>query len=736
MQIRRMTATFGKLHSSELSLAPGLNLIYAPNESGKSTWAHLLCTMFYGLNTRDRGPLADKNRFAPWSGGAMQGRLDITDDNNSYAITRTTRRANSPMGEFRCTYSDTANDVPGVDSQNCGEYFLGIPKEVFQRSAFIGQNTLAVDHSSELEQRIVSLITAGEEEISYSDSYDRLKKQLNRRKANSRVGQIPALEREIDSLQQQLNALEDLQTQATVTQQRLEQLAAKRRNLLAQQGQWEQFEAQQAFAAYREAQQAAQSAQSKADLLDELTVHLPDQPTLSRLSGQAAAAAQAAPGIKRARELAQHARQSADATQARLEAHQLYPCTEAEIQQKRRDLEPPTVPSTPWVATVLLFAGVLMPFVIRIANLNIHSAPSYILLAVSFVLFLAACGMFLRHRLRRRRAITLQAERAQQLTALEEAVASYHALQEDASAAHEQARQTEATAAGLAQSQHEQVLSLLREVQQFQSAVTDLSGIQLALSEAQARRAETAEAHRAAQSAALRCQILQEHLPDTPRSEPETIAQPTLSKTQLQELLTQVDSSIRAEQTRLDTLTGQIRTFGDSDDMLTHKSQLQEQLARYQQEYDALTLAMEVLSQANTTLQNRFSPALGARAAEIFHQITHGKYSKVLLSRDFSLAAEEPDDSTMHSVQLLSQGAADQLYLATRLAICDMVLPAEHAVPLILDDALVSFDDDRLHAALDYLVQEGQKRQILLFTCQKREQAYLAGREGVTFLSL
>src|SRR5699024_8242089 len=74
---------------------------------------------------------------------------------------------------------------------------------------------------------------------------------------------------------------------------------------------------------------------------------------------------------------------------------------------------------------------------------------------------------------------------------------------------------------------------------------------------------------------------------------------------------------------------------------------------------------------------------------------------------------------------LLSQGTADQLYLAVRLAICEMVLPAEKAVPLVLDDALTSFDDARCAAALDVLMELSRTRQILLFTCQEREGAYL-----------
>ena len=145
---------------------------------------------------------------------------------------------------------------------------------------------------------------------------------------------------------------------------------------------------------------------------------------------------------------------------------------------------------------------------------------------------------------------------------------------------------------------------------------------------------------------------------------------------------------------------------------------------------------MDALTQANTTLQNRFSPALGARAADIFSAITAGRYGKVLLSRDFSLSAEMAGDPVGRSIRLLSQGAADQLYLAVRLAICDMVLPAEKRVPLVLDDALTSFDDDRLRAALDYLLAESEKRQILLFTCQKREMDYLQDKENVTVARL
>ena len=209
-----------------------------------------------------------------------------------------------------------------------------------------------------------------------------------------------------------------------------------------------------------------------------------------------------------------------------------------------------------------------------------------------------------------------------------------------------------------------------------------------------------------------------------------------MNRTQVQAALAQTEANLRSAQTRLDTLAGQIRSMGDPDDLISRRQQKQEQLERLQQEYDAIALAMDALENANLTLQNRFSPALGARAAEIFASITGGKYHRVLLGRDFSLAAEAVGDTAQRSVQLLSQGTTDQLYLSVRLAICDMVLPRDKAVPLIMDDALVTFDEDRLHAALDYLLQESRDRQILLFTCQRREQDYLAGRENVNIVTL
>ena len=153
-------------------------------------------------------------------------------------------------------------------------------------------------------------------------------------------------------------------------------------------------------------------------------------------------------------------------------------------------------------------------------------------------------------------------------------------------------------------------------------------------------------------------------------------------------------------------------------------------------EYDALGAALAALERAHSGLQARFSPALNRRAGELLAELTGGKYDKVALTQQFEALAEEHDGLQPRRALTLSQGTADQLYLAVRLAVCELVLPAEEPCPLVLDDALANFDDGRCALALEALARLGEERQILLFTCHSREARLAEGREGAAVLRL
>lgn len=659
----------------------------------------------------------------------MRGQLQVADGNGtSLTLSRDTRRANAPMGQFACTYTGTATAVPGIDGQNAGETLLGVPREVFERSAFIRQSALAVDSDAELERRIAALITTGEEDVSYTEVQERLKKQLNRRRSNRANGQIPALEREIAELESQQAHRDDLTRQAAAAQQQLDSLTRQAEELQAQQALWQQQKQTERLRQYRQAQQDAEEAERKAAwLLAESADALPEDSLLNRLEGQCAALQESQAGLRQAQTAAQQAKAEADDAAARCAAHPLSPRDEAACQAQLDTITALAVPSPlPAIAGILLTICGGMGAVFHSTTLQ---------LCLLIALALSGIGLTASSLLRRKNAIAAQAQADADRAALTAQLADYLPLLRQQQEAARRSQEAAATAAGLAAAQQQQLLTLLSALQPYAPTAADLGGAQMALLHLRQQRTALSAARQAARDAAMRRDLLKQQLPESMSNTDDTpLPRPTISQEALAEQLPRITQLQQSARSRLDTLTGQLRALGSAGDIDAQLQQRRQQLQQLQGEYDAIALAMTVLDEANTTLQNRFSPALGARAAEIFSKITAGRYQKVLLSRDLSL--ETDSEGAQRSVQLLSQGAADQLYLAVRLAICDLVLPEDKHVPLILDDALLTFDDDRLHAALDYLLEESEKRQILLFTCQKREGAYLNGHKNVTLLAI
>ena len=210
MIIRHMQGTFGTLDGEQLRLDTGLNIIYAPNESGKSTWCAFLRAMLYGIDTSQRaraGFVPDKQKYAPWSGKPMAGELELEQDGKCITIRRWTEAKSAPMRAFSAVYTGTDIPVPGLTATDAGEQLTGVSAEVFQRSAFIGQGGLVVTGTPELERRISAIVTSGEEASSYTEADAQLRAWLRRRRSGQH-GALPELEQRIADTETQLHRLE------------------------------------------------------------------------------------------------------------------------------------------------------------------------------------------------------------------------------------------------------------------------------------------------------------------------------------------------------------------------------------------------------------------------------------------------------------------------------------------------------------------------------------------------
>lgn len=169
---------------------------------------------------------------------------------------------------------------------------------------------------------------------------------------------------------------------------------------------------------------------------------------------------------------------------------------------------------------------------------------------------------------------------------------------------------------------------------------------------------------------------------------------------------------------QLAEMTGAAAALGDPMAVESGLLRARAHKAELEAQYDALELAVTALREADAEIRGRFSPALTRAAARYLAQLTGGRYDALELERDFSARTRLAGDVAARDAAYLSAGASDLLYLAVRLAVCELVLPAEDPCPLVLDDALVNLDPEREALAMDLLRGIARERQVILFTCR------------------
>ena len=707
MKILSMTATFGKLQNSTLDLKPGFNLIHAPNEWGKSTWCAFLVAMLYGIDTRQRttdSVLADKERYAPWSGQPMSGRMDILWQGRAITLERTTK-GRAPLGQFRAYETETGLAVPELTAENCGKLLLGVEKEVFTRAGFIRLTDLPVTQNEALRRRLNALVTTGDESGEADRLSARLQKLKNAVRSNSKTGLLPQEQAKLQALRDDLEAQRRLKAKTCQLSERAAQLQAHLQKLYAHRRALESRAAQENRARLQEAQ--AREAQLKAELekLEQKCALLPEREALRRQ--------------KTGLEEAMAARQA------------LY----MEIQMLPREAVPPEAPfCEPGEEPKAVSARVadhgkaqqraqavaakgIFPLWLPGLLLAIGALWWWPLGLIGGVLTLGGALLWVRISAKKRAAKRL----------LEELQRQYGPQGPlgclDALKAYEKAYETYLTAGQARSRELEQLRSRYRQQTQ---AVEALCG------------GQSPEAMLASLTDQL---ALWDHLADIRREHQRlcayagslsALAQPAkaapeddmdLSQADTSALISDYESRLRVCQQELARAQGQQDALGDGGRLEAEEKALLARIAQLEHTLQALELALATLSQASAALQKRFAPQITQTARQLLCRLTGGRYDRLVLDGQLALQVGARGEDTLRDPLWRSDGTADQLYLALRLAVAQVLTPD---APLVLDDALVRFDDIRLGYALEVLQELGENSQVILFSCQDREQHMLA----------
>ncbi|PWI57234.1 AAA family ATPase [Sulfoacidibacillus thermotolerans] len=142
---------------------------------------------------------------------------------------------------------------------------------------------------------------------------------------------------------------------------------------------------------------------------------------------------------------------------------------------------------------------------------------------------------------------------------------------------------------------------------------------------------------------------------------------------------------------------------------------------RYWNEYLRAELARRFLQHAMGQFREQNESGILQRASEFFSRLTLGKYAELQVEYEqeipYLLAIAK--DGARRKIGQMSDGTRDQLFLALRLAFVWKHLTHVQPMPLIMDDILVHFDDERTAATLELLAEFAEKTQILYFTHQQ-----------------
>ena len=162
-------------------------------------------------------------------------------------------------------------------------------------------------------------------------------------------------------------------------------------------------------------------------------------------------------------------------------------------------------------------------------------------------------------------------------------------------------------------------------------------------------------------------------------------------------------------------------TIDTSDRAAIAREAMESAASRYRsaiRPWARLKLAHALLQEALNRFREQAQAPMVASASSYFLLMTGGAYERLVTdeSEDRPVLCAQRTDGTRIGIEEMSEGTADQLYLALRLAALELRRSSHPQMPLVLDDALITSDDERAANILRALVRFAEHGQVMIFT--------------------
>jgi len=176
----------------------------------------------------------------------------------------------------------------------------------------------------------------------------------------------------------------------------------------------------------------------------------------------------------------------------------------------------------------------------------------------------------------------------------------------------------------------------------------------------------------------------------------------------------QLSGELTAAEAVLSKISGQ-------DEAARAESQRQEALARMSnaaERYIKVYTASKLLRWSIERFRESKQGPMLVRAGSIFDGLTRGGFNRLVVdyeSEPFKLSGQRATGGLV-SIEGMSEGTRDQLFLALRLAALELHLEQAVPLPFIADDLFINYDDGRAKAGLEALAKLSEMTQVIFLS--------------------
>jgi uncharacterized protein YhaN len=150
--------------------------------------------------------------------------------------------------------------------------------------------------------------------------------------------------------------------------------------------------------------------------------------------------------------------------------------------------------------------------------------------------------------------------------------------------------------------------------------------------------------------------------------------------------------------------------------------ELEEKKVQLEDKHFSIKTALDTLTEASAEIQRDFAPVLNQKMSTAISRITGNRYADLRADDSLALKVLVPETGEVADNLMLSGGTVDQLYLALRVAMAEIIASSQEKLPFVMDEVFAQYDDQRVCNTFEFLQELSSERQVILFTCKSREE--------------